>query len=196
MKKKRIGIFGGTFDPPHVGHLVIAERARTQLRLDRVLFIPAFVPPHKRKNSFAKPPQRLQMMRLAARGNPAFQVSDIEVQRKGVSYTVDTVKEIRRRYPDAELFLIIGADNYAEFKSWKSYREILQLARLVIYARSQKRNERPSQHLKSKVRSLQGELLDISSSEIRTAVRQKQSIRYLVPALVERYIASKKLYRR
>lgn len=196
MTSQRIGIFGGTFDPPHIGHLIIAEQARTQLKLDRVLFIPAYRPPHKRGRASAAPLHRLKMVRLAVRGNNRFAVSDMELRRKGISYTIDTVQEIRRRNPEAKIFLILGSDNLVEFHTWKSYRELVALTNLVIYPRGQYRGQRPSRLRKARIHFLRGMLLDISSSALRQLVRTKNSIRYLVPAEVERYIVSRKLYRR
>ncbi|MCI0706471.1 MAG: nicotinate-nucleotide adenylyltransferase [Ignavibacteriae bacterium] len=193
-KVARIGLFGGTFDPPHIGHLIIAQQALAQLKLDRVIFVPASTPPHKRKKAFTKPVDRLKMVRLAVRGAGQFRVTDIEIRRKGVSYTVDTVKEIHRRNKKTELFLIIGSDNFAEFQSWKSYDEILKLAKLAVYARFDKEGKHDLR--KRQVHWLQGILLDISSSEIRNAVRRNQSVRHLLPAAVERYIESHKLYHR
>lgn len=196
MTPRRIGIFGGTFDPPHIGHLIIADQARAQLKLDRVLFVPAFIPPHKRRRASAKPADRLKMAKLAVRGNTAFAVSDLELRREGVSYTIDTVREIRQRFPSAAIFLIVGEDNWGEFPTWKSYQEILRLAKVVVYPRRHRRLKRLPQLPTARVHFLPGVLVEISSSEIRQLVRQKGSIRYLVPAEVERYIVTRKLYRR
>jgi nicotinate-nucleotide adenylyltransferase len=196
LTKQRIGIFGGTFDPPHVGHLIIAESARVQLKLDRVLFVPAYLPPHKRRRASAAPFDRLKMVRLAVRGNAGFVASGMELKRKGISYTIDTVEEVRRRNRGAELFLILGSDNLAEFHTWKSHRELLARTRLIVYSRGKDRMQRPSQLRKARIHFLRGMLLDISSSVIRQLVKTKSSIRYLVPDEVERYILSRKLYRR
>lgn len=196
LTPRRIGIFGGTFDPPHIGHLIIAERARVQLQLDRVFFVPAYLPPHKRGRASATPSDRLKMVQLAVRGNAGFAVSDVELKRKGISYTIDTVKEMRRNYPGAEIYLILGSDNLLDFHTWKSYRELLGLTRLIVYPRGQRRMQRPSQLRKARIHFLRGMLFDISSSAIRQLVRTKSSIRYLVSAEVERYIVSRKLYRR
>ena len=191
---KRIGLFGGTFDPPHIGHLMIAEQARVHKRLDQVIFIPAYVPPHKRKQSSAKPEHRLRMTKLAVRDNRAFSVSDIEIRRGGVSYTIDTVNEYRRRFPRAELFLIIGTDNLRDFKKWKSYKEILRHAKILAYPRAGRSAPNLRTLRKGKVSILQAELLDISSSAVRTAARKKRSLRYVVPDAVKSYIESKRLY--
>ncbi len=196
MTLQRIGIFGGTFDPPHIGHLIIAEHARVQFKLDRVVFIPAYRPPHKAGRASTAPQHRLNMVRRAIRGNPWFKVSDIELKRKGVSYTIDTIRAVHRRFPDASMFLILGSDNLSEFHTWKSYDELLALTRLLVYARGHGRLLRPSRLRRARISFVRGLLLDISSSAIRQLIRSRHSIRYLVPADVERYIISRKLYRR
>ena len=195
-RKQRIGIFGGSFDPPHIGHLAIAEQAREQMRLDAVYFVPAYIPPHKRKRSFARSDHRLTMTRLALRGNKFFKVSNVEIKRAGVSYTVDTVQQFRRRFPQAELFLLIGSDNLADFQKWKSYKSILTAATLLVYPRSGTASSKEASFSSRKVFFVKGEFLDISSSSIRIAASAKHSIRYLVPDAVRSYIIKKKLYRR
>lgn len=190
-KRRRIGIFGGTFDPPHVGHLMIAEQARVQLRLDTVYFVPAYRPPHKTKMSGSGPPSRKSMVRLSIRGHRGFAFSDIELQRKGISYTIDTVHEFRMKFPSADIFLILGEDNMRDFSSWKNPREIRTLATLAVY-------RRVGYHAfgrRSGVVAIKGPEIDISSTEIRKMVRQRMSIRYLVLPAVERFIARNRLYR-
>lgn len=194
MKKLSIGIFGGSFDPPHVGHLMIAEHARQELALDKVLFVPAFVAPHKTNGTSASPVHRMRMLRLAVKGNSSFSVSAIELERKGVSYTVDTVAEMQKEFPDSELFLIVGSDNLLDFQSWKSPREILAMARLAVYERSSTKPT-PGSTLPPAIR-LSGATIDISSSAIRTRIRQGKSVRYQVPDAVENYIKKHKLYGR
>ncbi len=188
----RIGILGGTFDPPHVGHLIIAEQACVQLKLDTVVFIPAYLPPHKSGSPSASGLDRLAMTRLAVRGNPSLTVSDREVKRGGVSYTIDTLKELRQRYPDARFFLIIGEDNYKTFDTWKDYRHIANLASLVVYRREDKQRG-VNRH--TAVIWLDGPLVSVSSSMIRSYLRNARSVRYLVPESVARYIRKKRLYR-
>ena len=189
----RIAIFGGTFDPPHIGHLIVAEQAREQLDLDRVIFIPAFVPPHKKHGAIANPRERLTMTRLATKGSKAFFVSSMEVQRKGVSYTIDTVRELRNQYPDAEIFLIMGGDNFKLIETWKSSQEILRIVKIAIYRRSNHGRKRLRKPHKGVV-ELKGVFLDISSTIIRQRVHRGESIRYLVPAEVHSYIRANKLY--
>ena len=194
-KRKRIGLFGGSFDPPHIGHCIIAARAVDQLNLDKVLFIPAYIPPHKKHRSTSDPRHRLAMTRLAIRGTSTFACSDQEVRRKGVSYTVDTLRDLKRKFPDAELFLIIGGDSLAFFPSWREPEAILNLASLAVYDRPKVQLQRKQKGSK-RIASIAGPLLDISSSGIRTMVAAGQSITFLVPQAVERYIRSHRLYRR
>ncbi|MEX1275126.1 MAG: nicotinate-nucleotide adenylyltransferase [Bacteroidota bacterium] len=192
---KRIGVFGGSFDPPHIGHCVIAATAAEQLRLDKVIFVPAYIPPHKKHRSTSTARHRLAMTRLALRGDERFACSDLEVRRKGVSYTVDTLRSMKQRYSDAELFLIIGGDSLAMFPSWREPENIVRLARLAVYVRPDfpsKIKWKGFKHIDHVV----GPLLEISSSTIRGMVARGKSARYFVPDSVDRYIRSHKLYRR
>lgn len=191
---KRIGILGGSFDPPHIGHLIIAELAREQLLLDEVVFVPAFVPPHKMGRDASTALDRLRMTKLAVRGNTSFHVSDIEIRRKGVSYTVDTVNAFRRRDQTAKLFLIVGGDSVSQFWSWKAPGDILSNASLAMYGRSG--YEKPkSDRAAARVHHIQGPLLQISSTEIRRRIAGGKSTRYLVTEPVRSYINRHKLYR-
>ena len=189
--KPKIGIFGGTFDPPHLGHLIIAQTAVEDLELDKVLFIPAASPPHKTDRLTAPASHRLAMLRLAIKGNKQFEATVLELQRGGISYTVDTLRSLNEHYPDAQLFLILGEDNYAEFRSWKAPGEIVGLASLVIYHRIGYGTVRNSPY---PVTELKGPILELSSTDIRKKVSRGQSVRYYVPKDVASYIKSKKLY--
>ncbi len=193
QRKARIGVFGGTFDPPHIGHLIIAEQARQQLDLDKVLFVPAFLPPHKTFGTHATPAQRLAMLRIAVKGFAGLEVESLEVDRKGTSYTVDTLKELRDRFGDAKFFLIIGGDNFAQLRSWKSVREILRLATPAVYHRPG-RKSRGQKRPAGSVVALRGALLGISSTLVREKIRHHESVRFLVPRAVEQYIRRTKLY--
>jgi len=187
---KRIGLFGGTFDPPHIGHLIIAETAWEQLGLERIYFVPAYIPPHKRGKKCTPVSHRLAMIQLALRGNRHFDMLDCEVKRRGVSYTIDTLREIKEQYCGYEFFFILGSDNLQQFHTWKNPDEIMKLAHLVVY-------ERPNIPIHKKYSSaiqLCGPLLDISSTDIRAKVTKQQSIRYLVPKAVEQYICKHRLY--
>jgi nicotinate-nucleotide adenylyltransferase len=195
-KLRRLGVFGGTFDPPHVGHLALAEWAREELGLDRVLFVPAGTPPHKRA-ARAGAAHRLAMTRRAVRGNPAFAVSTIESRRAGPSYTADTLAAVAKANPGAELWLLMGADMYATFDSWVRPGEIAALAALAVALRPGTRAPRVSRAARSGrgVRWLTNPALEVSSSAVRERARRGASLRYLVPDAVARYVAKHRLYR-
>lgn len=194
---RRLGIFGGTFDPPHLGHLALAEWAREELKLDRVLFVPTGTPPHKRSARVGAA-HRLAMTRRAVRGNTAFVVSTIETRRVGPSYTADTVAALARSHPGAELWLLMGADMYATFDSWVRPDEIASLATLAVALRPGAEAPRPSRAAKRGrgVRWLSNPALEVSSSAVRERARRGDSLRYLVPDAVARYAAKHRLYAR
>jgi nicotinate-nucleotide adenylyltransferase len=198
----RFGVFGGTFDPPHLGHLAIAEWARDRLSLDRVIFVPAGQPPHKRDRGRSAAAARLAMTRLATRGQPGLTVSEIEVDRNGPSFTVDTLRELERRHPRARWYLILGADSLDDFATWKHPHEIARLATLVVAGRPASRSRtRRAAHAAGAPRSrrrvvrLDNPEIAISSSLVRARVRAGRSIRGLVPDSIARYIARHGLYR-
>ncbi|HTP79435.1 MAG TPA: nicotinate-nucleotide adenylyltransferase [Bacteroidota bacterium] len=192
----RIGIFGGSFDPVHNGHLRIATKAMNQLHLDRIFFLPAYFPPHKRKGPLATASNRLAMLRLAIRDEPRWKVLTLEVRRRGVSYTFQSVRTIRTRYPKAKLFLIVGSDNAAQFESWRNFREILRHTVLAVYPRRGFRFQRKLGALKSHTQVIKSDAINDSSTEIRRRVRSSRSIASLVPPKVGRYIESHGLYRK
>jgi nicotinate-nucleotide adenylyltransferase len=189
---KRIGIFGGTFDPPHKGHVAIAVQALTQLGLDYVYFVPAFIPPHKRQGSSATPYHRLNMLTLALKGKKEFKISKMEIQRKGVSFTVDTLKAFKKRFSKTELVLIIGADNLLQFHSWKSPGTILQLASLAVYNREGWKL--PLQRGTIQYSLLKGPMLRVSSTDIRKNNLRGLSLRTHVSPSIIRYIKQHSLY--
>lgn len=188
---KRIGIFGGTFDPPHKGHIAIAEKAKKQLELDFIYFIPAYIPPHK-KHLPTTAQHRIKMMKLALSGKKEYKVSTIELKRQGISYTVDTLKAFKKKYPKAELVLIIGADNLAQFDLWKSPKTILQLASLAVYKRNGFNLSLKSKKIDYDL--LKGPMLYVSSTEIRNRIEKGYSIRALVPHSIIHYIKHHSLY--
>jgi nicotinate-nucleotide adenylyltransferase len=194
---RRLGIFGGTFDPPHVGHLALAEWAREELKLDRVLFVPTGTPPHKRAARTGAA-HRLAMTRRAIRGNSAFTVSTMEVRREGPSFTADTVAAVARAHPGAELWLLLGADMYATFDSWVRPGEIAALAALAVAPRPGAEAPRASRAAARGrgVRWLTNPALEVSSSAVRERARRGASLRYLVPDAVARYLATHRLYRK
>jgi nicotinate-nucleotide adenylyltransferase len=192
----RIGIFGGTFDPPHLGHLVLAEWARVRLRLDRVWWVPVGRPPHKRRRDLSPSPVRVAMARLAIRGHASFRVSLDEVLAPGPSYTVDTLRALAKRSKD-RVFLILGADSLDDFHNWNEPSEILRMATLAVAGRpgSGSRGGRADRRWPRRVVWLGNPEIDISSSLVRQRVRAKQSVRYLVTDPIARYIAKHRLYR-
>lgn len=194
---RRLGIFGGTFDPPHVGHLALAEWAREELRLDRVLFVPAGTPPHKRAARTGVA-HRLAMTRRAVRGNKAFAVSTIETRRAGPSYTADTVAALAKAHRGAELWLLMGADMYATFDAWVRPGEIASLAALAVALRPGAKAPRASLAAKRGrgVRWLTNPALEVSSSAVRERAGRGASLRYLVPDAVAKYVAMHRLYRK
>lgn len=198
MKRaRRLGVFGGTFDPPHVGHLALAEWAREEIALDRVVFVPAGEPPHKRTARRSAAKHRLAMTRLAVKGHADFEVSTIELSRRGPSYTVDTLLELARREPAAERFLIVGGDMFDVFAKWRAPELILSLATLVVALRPDARRPRRSRwdRIGRGVRWLTNPALDVSSSAIRARAAAGRSLRYLVPDAVARYATHHALYR-
>lgn len=185
----KLGLLGGSFNPIHHGHLVIAMRAAEALKLDRVLFVPAAHSPLKRREELASDADRWAMVRLALRGNPLFSASDLEIRRGGVSYTVDTLRALKKT-TRAQLYLLLGADAYELLPRWRAPDEVVKLARIAVFGR-------PGHRVRGRMpkHTVDCPLLEISSSEIRRRVRRGLSIRYLVPDPVERYIRKKGLYR-
>jgi len=195
-RPERIGIFGGSFDPPHVGHLAVAEWARDELGLARVLFVPAASPPHKRAP--ATPVRdRVAMTRLAVRGNRAFAVETLEARRAGPSWTVDTLRALARRHPRAELWLLVGADMFATLGTWREPGAIARLAAIAVAGRPGARRTRAGRWARGGlgVRWLGNPTLELSSSAVRTRARAGGSLRYLVPDAVGRYAERHRLYR-
>jgi nicotinate-nucleotide adenylyltransferase len=198
----KIGILGGSFDPPHNGHIKIAEEVCKRLALDNVLFIPSYLPPHRDKPQ-ATEQQRLEMVRLAIQSLPFAEVSTIEIDRKGTSYTIDTLTELAAVMPKTELFLILGADAMELFPSWKQPTDILKLATVVIvnrpgydFSNIQKfLATSPLEKSKNKVQFVECNSLDISSSELRTLIAQNKDVHSYIPEAVADYIEKRKLYR-
>lgn len=201
---KRLGIMGGTFDPIHYGHLVAAEAARHSFSLDRVLFVPAARPPHKEPATVSAAEHRYVMAVLATISNPDFRASPLELERKGPSFTVDTLRHLREQFGEnTDLFFITGADAIVEITTWKNVDGVLDQAEFIAATRpghsySQFRNFldtlEPGQ--RQKIHRLEVPLLAISSSDIRERVRTGRPIRYLLPEGVEQYIFQHNLYSR
>lgn len=215
---QRIGIMGGTFNPVHLGHLAAAEEVRDRLRLDQVLFIPAYLPPHK-DEQLASAAQRLEMVRLAVAGNPGFKASDLELKRGGRSFTVDTLSELASSHPGAELFFITGLDTFLEIRTWKDWEHLLSLCAFVVLSREGSRfadlvrlpflaaaraeldalDAGATQGAtvsggRARVFLERIPAYEISSTDIRSRVRQRRTVKYLLPDAVERYIIENRLY--
>lgn len=187
----RLGILGGSFNPIHHGHLVAAERAAEAAKLDRVLFIPTAVSPLKSPREIAPAAERLALVRAALRGHPRFAASDLEVRRGGVSYTVDTLRTLARRHPNAKLYLILGADAAGLLSKWKSIDEVARRAVFLFCAR-------PGHRLRARMprqKLVEVPLLEISSTEIRDRLRRGRSVRWLLPEAVRRRVERRGLYR-
>jgi len=200
----RLGILGGSFDPVHYGHLLLAETGRDQGPLDRVWFLPAATPPHKRHRRMATGAQRMSMLEMATEDHPSFGVTQLELDRGGVSYTVDTVGEIHSRYPNAELFLLMGADSLADLPTWKHVGQICQLATPMVVCRAggpdpdfDRLKEFLSPTRIATIRRQQVQMPEVgfSSSEIRRRVAARISIRYQTPPEVVEFIRQQGLYR-
>jgi nicotinate-nucleotide adenylyltransferase len=196
----RLGILGGAFNPPHIGHLVCAQEALLQLELERVLFVPARQPPHRELEGDPGAEARLEMVELAIAGDERFQSSRIELDREGPSYTSDTLRELREKAPDDELFLVLGGDQAAALAGWHEPEEVLALANVAVLERvTWTRNAIAIKigRLKGaeRVRYLDMPLMQVSSSVIRRRVSAGRPIRYFVPEKVEGYIAANGLYR-
>jgi nicotinate-nucleotide adenylyltransferase len=191
VRHRRIGIFGGTFDPIHIGHLLVASDAYEALSLDRVLFVPAANPPHKPRGPVADAMRRVAMVRAAIEGDARFAVDDLEVRRGGTSYTVDTLRELQTREPDAELVFLLGVDQFRALDSWREPREVSRLARLAVFARGGEAPDLsgPYEGIPVPVRRV-----DVSATEVRARAAAGRSIRYLVPEPVRRIIEAERLY--
>lgn len=201
-EKERIGILGGSFDPVHLGHLLIAEFARESLSLDKMCFLPAAHSPLKENPPNVEDKHRLEMLQLAINGNRYFEIDSRELEREGKSFTVQTLEEYRADYPDAEVFFVIGADSLETFARWKEPERICELAHVTVLQRGgvQVSNRNLLQaHLPNTDQDLESHFIaspqiEISSSEIRSRVHEGLSIRYQLPPAVAAYIAAQDLY--
>ena len=184
---KKIAIYGGTFDPVHHAHLILAREAIETLDLDKVILVPAAISPLKKAAPVASGEVRLAMLRAAIKGDPKFEVDECELQRPPPSYTIDTVEEIRRSECDASIYCLIGEDNVEQLPQWHRFAELVKLVQFVVLDRTGKQPSHSFQLIHRRI--------DISATEIRRRVAQNESIRYLVPESVEQIINREKLYR-
>ena len=215
----KLGILGGTFNPIHYGHLAAAEEVRERLKLDKILFIPSYLPPHKQEEDIPSAAQRFEMVRLATAGNPNFETSDIEIRRQGKSYTIDTIETLRSTYPNAKLNFITGIDTFLEIQTWKDWERLFTLCSFVVLSRPGyrftdlvkiaflKQSEQELDKLdrgdlaqlvvRSGALTVSLEMIalyDISSTDIRRKVKEGRSIKYHLPEAVEIYIMKNRLY--
>ncbi len=189
---KKIGILGGSFNPVHLGHLILANTVLEKFQLDQILFIPCYLQPLKSRDNFATAEDRLKMLSLSIKGNKKFKISKIELNRKGKSFTVDTLRELSNDKND--YYFIIGADNLKDFYNWKEPREILRLAKMIVTNRGGIQKKIPKKIFNKKIMECKIPNIEISSTEIRNFVASKRSIKYFVSREVENFIYKKKLY--
>ncbi len=222
IKQNRVGLFGGTFDPIHFGHLRAAEEIRQILSLSKIYFIPSAVPPHKENSDITCASDRLEMLRLAIEGNQYFDISEFELESKSTSYTVDTLEHLSAAHPDTEFYFMLGNELFNQIESWKDYRRLFELCSFVIITRPgfsdldsnkiplalkddfryYKKVENVISYTKSASKDIafteivftEIKGIEISSTDIRNFVKSKKSIKYLVPDKIEKYIITKKLY--
>jgi nicotinate-nucleotide adenylyltransferase len=189
-----VGLFGGSFNPPHVAHRVVANVVRDQFDLDEVWWIPNAQPPHKPATELADAEHRLAMTRAATNGDPGFRVSDIEIRRDGVSYTVDTVRALQEQHPETTFALIIGSDSLDSFASWHCPDEIADRVPIIVYKRPGPIESVAAPRFANRVRFVAAPVMEISGTEVRLRRRAGRSIRYFVPEPVRTYIEENDLY--
>ncbi|ARA93042.1 nicotinate-nicotinamide nucleotide adenylyltransferase [Rhodothermaceae bacterium RA] len=192
----QVGLYGGSFNPPHLAHLIIAEHVREQFGLDAVWWVPSFQPPHKERGALVAPVHRLAMTRLATAGHPAFRVSDLEIRRGGVSYTVETLRVLQEAHPNVAFSLVIGGDSLRDFDTWHRPDEIVERVPLLVYRRPGVETGVLDPAVAARVQFTRAPLIEISGTDIRRRCREGRSIRYLVPEPVRHYIEEHGLYRR
>ncbi|HEX2947260.1 MAG TPA: nicotinate-nucleotide adenylyltransferase [Clostridia bacterium] len=198
----KTGIFGGTFNPIHNGHLIVAESVREQFDLDKVLFMPSGQPPHKRDSEVIDPERRFEMVKLAVESNPGFEASRVEIDRAGFTYTVNTLQQLHAEYgANTSIYFIIGADVVPELVTWKDFRQVFELCEFIAVLRPgfdkaafDKETSRISGDFGAVIHTVDARLIDISSTEIRERCSGGESIRYLVPDGVREYIYKEGLY--
>lgn len=197
---QKIGIFGGSFNPIHMGHLIAAQETLDAMRLDKVIFIPAGNPPHKSQDNLAAAEDRYNMVKLAIQNNPGFEISSIEMERGGKTYSFDTLMELRKQYKDIDMHFIIGFDTLKELHTWRNIQGIFDIASFAVVNRGNEALE-IKQWMEDRVRTYGGTIdyvpipdIEISSTDIRHRIQSDRSIKYLVPDTVEKYIKSRGLY--
>lgn len=201
--RRKVGIMGGTFNPIHIGHLIMAECAYDQFALDKVLFIPSKNPPHKTHIEIATTEDRVNMVELAIKDNPHFELSLIEVEREGKTYSVDTLSQLVKQNLDIDYYFIIGADSLYNLDKWKSPKELLSLTNVIVASRYGIGDEKLLEQIEKTKDTLGGNFyladvptIEVSSSEIRLGISERKSVRYQLPEAVYNYIQQNELYRK
>jgi len=187
----RIGILGGTFNPIHIGHLILAEQVQEKLSLDKIIFVPTNQPPHKDNSDIALACERLKMLKLAIKGNKKFGISDVEIKRGGRSYTIDTIKEMHKIFKSDELYFITGSDLLKYLDEWKNIGDVFAIAKFVVATRP----GYPLENLPKQIIMTPINALDVSAFVIRRKIKEGNSIKYIVPDNVINYIKKKGLYK-
>lgn len=197
----KFGIFGGTFNPIHQGHLIHAENIRSRKRLDKIIFIPSKNPPHKMNLKILDFDIRKTMVEIAIQSNPYFFISEIEAERLGPSYTAETLVEFKNLYPRDEIFLILGSDSILSIESWKDYKNILENTKIIIIDRDKKSIEDTDKAIErykinygGNIEKVEGPLIEISSTDIRERIKEGLSIKYYLPEPLEEYIKDNLFY--
>jgi nicotinate-nucleotide adenylyltransferase len=197
---QKIGIFGGSFNPIHIGHLIAAQETLDAMKLDKVIFIPAGNPPHKSQRNLAAAEDRYDMVKLAIQNNPGFEISSMEMERSGKTYSFDTLKELKEQCKDIDMHFIIGFDTLKELHTWRNIQGIFDIVSFVVVNRGNEALE-IKQWIEDRVRTYGGTIeyvpipdIEISSTDIRHRIQDGRSIKYLVPDTVEQYIKSRGLY--
>ncbi|MCM8764272.1 MAG: nicotinate-nucleotide adenylyltransferase [Candidatus Omnitrophica bacterium] len=193
ISELKIGVFGGCFDPVHTGHLIVAEMAKEQFHLEKVIFVPAKIPPH-RGGLVASSEHRIEMLKLAIEGNPAFEISDVEISRDSVSYTYDTMMIFQKKFSSASFYIIVGWDSFVILPSWRNAEKLAQKFLFIVAPRITEKSEMARFPFDVKYRMLDIPRFEISSTLVRQRIKSGQSIRYLVPDNVFNYIIRENVY--
>jgi len=193
LENKKIGLFGGTFDPVHTGHLIIAEKAREEFNLEKVIFIPSGISPHKKK-VYASSIHRYTMVEIAIGDNPFFEISNIEIKKEKPSYTYTTVREIKKIYPDYKIFFIIGQDSLFDLPKWYKAKDLIKEVVFLVAKRNSDFNYKRNENFPVNFKIINSPLIGISSTYIRTCIKEEKSIKYLLPEKVRIYIEKEKIY--
>jgi len=192
----KICLFGGTFDPPHIGHLIVGETVKEAENIDKMIFIPAFIPPHKHKSYISSIEERQKMLRLCMGNNTNFEISDTEIKRGDISYTIHTIHELKSQYhlDKDHTYFLMGSDSLMEFHQWKNHEEIMEECQVLVAVRQGFRSNYISRKILSKIRFVDTPQISISSSGIRERIRLGLTVRFMVPDPVWVYIQRKGLY--